>query len=173
MAESDTQRLFVAIWPDQEVRNRLVGIQAEFQLSDLGRLVPPEKLHVTLQFLGDVADSEVEGKQELMRAIRFEPFSMEFDCVGSWPRNEVAWVGARSPCSQLDDLVLDVRARFPVKDRKVRRFVPHVTLARKVRRKLHAEIEPLSWQVERVDLVRSILDRQGAKYESISHSGQS
>ena len=168
MTEPHTQRLFVALWPQSEIRNRLVEIQTEFRLSELGRIVPPSKFHITLQFLGEVADAEIETKREFVRNLQFSPFSIQFDLVGSWPRNEVSWVGSSTPSPQLNDLVADIRAGLPVK--KTRKFIPHITLARKVRKKLHAPIKPFRWEVNRVDLVRSILDSQGAIYETIEHS---
>ncbi|MDE0309220.1 MAG: RNA 2',3'-cyclic phosphodiesterase [Acidiferrobacterales bacterium] len=163
------QRLFVALWPDHEVREQLVDIQTEFGLSTLGRLVPARNLHITLQFLGEVPPAEVEPARQFVRDLRFPPFAIEFDCVGSWPRNEVAWVGSENPCQQLDDLVAKIRGGLPDGSRKSRNFVPHITLARKVRRKLYQPIKPMRWSVSRVDLVRSVLDSQGAQYESIAH----
>ncbi len=171
MNEPDTQRLFVALWPNHEVRNQLLDIQTEFELSRLGRLVPADKLHITLQFLGDVEVAEIEPTKQYVNDLLFSPFSIEFDRVGSWPRNEVAWVGSQIPCQQLDDLVAAVRGGLTDGSREARRFVPHITLARKVRRKLHQPIRPLCWPVDRVDLVRSVLDSQGSQYESIAHSG--
>lgn len=171
MSESDSQRLFVALWPNDELRNRLVDIQTEFGLSKLGRLVPAHKLHITLQFLGDVTVAEVEPTRQFVNGLQFSPFSIEFDSVGSWPRNEVAWVGSKIPCQQLDDLVATIRDGLSDGRRRTRKFVPHITLARKVRRKLHQPIKPLLWPVNRVDLIRSVLDSQGSQYESIAHSG--
>ncbi len=172
MNEPETQRLFVALWPNHEVRNQLVDIQAEFGLSKLGRLVPAHNLHITLQFLGDVTIAEVDPTKRFVNDLQFSPFSIEFDCVGSWPRNEVAWVGSKMPCQQLDGLVATIRGGLSDGSRKARKFVPHITLARKVRRKLHQPIKPLHWPVDRVDLIRSVLDSQGSRYESIAHSGR-
>ena len=171
MSESGSQRLFVALWPNDEIRNQLVNIQTEFGLSRLGRLVPARNLHITLQFLGDVAVADVEATKQFVSNLQFSPFPIEFDCVGSWPRNEVAWVGSENPCQQLDDLVANIKGGLSDGSRKSRKFAPHITLARKVRRKLHEPIKPLRWPVDRVDLIRSVLDSQGSQYESIAHSG--
>ncbi len=161
----------MALWPNDEVRNRLVDMQTEFGLSKLGRLVPAHKLHITLQFLGEVAVAEVEPTKQFISELSFSPFTIEFDYVGSWPRNEVAWVGSKIPCQQLDDLVATIRGGLSDGSRRTRKFIPHITLARKVRRKLHQPIKPLRWPVERVDLIDSVLDSQGSQYESIAHSG--
>ena len=133
--------------------------------------MPARNLHITLQFLGDVAVDKVETIKQFVSNLRFSPFSVEFDRVGSWPRNEVAWVGSENPCQQLDDLVANIKGGLSDGSRKARKFVPHITLARKVRRKLHEPIKPLCWPVVRVDLIRSVLDNQGSQYESIAHSG--
>ncbi len=49
-------RLFVAVWPDVETRRRLAGLEQELGRSKGLRFVGPERWHVTLRFLGEVAD---------------------------------------------------------------------------------------------------------------------
>ena len=46
---SDAKRLFVALWPDDEVRQSLAKI-AHKRLHGKGRLVTPANLHLTLFF---------------------------------------------------------------------------------------------------------------------------
>ena len=171
MTDAASQRLFVAIWPDREVRAQLENIQAEFRLAELGRLTPSSKFHITLQFLGDVPVSEIDWVERSISALRFDPFSIQFDLVGSWPRNMVAWVGSQHPCTELNRLVQEVRRTLSRSHRRNENFTPHVTLARRFGKKIHAPIEPIHWQANRVDLVRPTLLSEGAKYESIAHSG--
>jgi 2'-5' RNA ligase len=55
------------------------------------------------------------------------------------------------------------------KDR--RKFVSHITLARKAQKRIHGLIDPIHWQVHHIELIRSTLLSDGAKYESIARSG--
>ena len=49
-------RLFVAVWPDEETRRRLAGLELELGRTKGLRFVGPERWHVTLRFLGEVAE---------------------------------------------------------------------------------------------------------------------
>jgi 2'-5' RNA ligase len=50
-------RLFVAIWPPEELLERLADLERP---KDPGvKWVPPENLHITLRFLGDADIDEV------------------------------------------------------------------------------------------------------------------
>ena len=146
-------------------------VQTELNLSEFGRLTPSNNFHITLQFLGDVSSDEVRAKQTFVENLEFQPFTFQIDHAGSWPRNEVAWVGSSIPCPEINELAKSIKSGLPDSEKKTVEFVPHITMARKVRRKIYAELPPIHLQVNRVDLVRSVLSHQGAQYESIAHSG--
>jgi 2'-5' RNA ligase len=50
-------RVFVAAWPDETTRRRLAGLELGHPKNL--RLVGPTRWHVTMRFLGDVADDDV------------------------------------------------------------------------------------------------------------------
>ena len=54
------KRLFLALWPDDDVRNQLSAVlkSAGHPILSGGTPVKPENLHMTLLFLGDVSESE-------------------------------------------------------------------------------------------------------------------
>ena len=53
-------RLFVAVWPDDETRRRLGGLQLELGRTRGLRFVGPTRWHVTLRFLGEVSEALAE-----------------------------------------------------------------------------------------------------------------
>ena len=167
----NTQRLFVGLWPNFEIRSRLTTVQTDFRLSESSRITLPEKFHITLLFLGDVPETEIASVKAFIQDIQFDPFSIELSCVGFWPGNRIIWAGTDEVSIELTELVGRVRkglSRF-CKDR--RKFVPHITLARKAQKRIHGLIDPIHWQVHHIDLIRSTLLSDGAKYESIARSG--
>lgn len=53
-----------------------------------------------------------------------------------------------------------------------RKFTPHVTLARKVGRRVSCEIAPIEWRVSEICLIRSTLSHEGARYKTLARSGK-
>jgi 2'-5' RNA ligase len=61
-------RVFVAAWPDEQARQSLAGLERELGHPKNLRLVGPTRWHVTLRFLGDVADDRVAPLGEALQA---------------------------------------------------------------------------------------------------------
>ncbi len=95
----------------------------------------PEQWHLTLRFLGDVAEEQIEPLLARLTTIEVEPFILPIEGVGTFPPNRpprVVWVGIGAGHPRLfqlrqrvDDAVLAVGV-----DLDARTFHPHVTLAR-------------------------------------------
>ncbi len=170
MAEDKPQRLFVALWPGPEVRNELRKIQTQLNLSELGRAVPIENLHLTLLFLGNVPKVEVQAIERLVEQVEFTPFAMQIDRVGFWPHNNIVWAGQNKVSAPLESLASQVRRTMRKYVIERRKFTPHITLARKVRRRVHYEPNPIRWNIRNLCLVHSVLGKDGAHYRQIAHS---
>jgi 2'-5' RNA ligase len=161
------QRLFFALWPDAAAAGRLARLAGELAERSRGKAVPAEKIHLTLAFLGSVADERVA---ELL-AVRVEApaFPMRLDCVGAFRKVGVAWAGVESPPAELLAVQSKLmralgRLGFTFEERA---YVPHVTLVRKVRRPVaRAGIEPIEWPAGEVTLVRS--DTGTGRYTRLS-----
>jgi 2'-5' RNA ligase len=145
----------------------------------------PEKIHITLKFIGEVEASRVG---ELSRAAEraaatVGPFELTITTPGAFPPHgppRVLWLGVEDPSGQLSKLQCALedetsRAGFP---REQRPFKPHLTLAR-VRvpqgaRELAAahretSFEPQVFNVSELVLMRSELGPGGSRYTSLSH----
>jgi RNA 2',3'-cyclic 3'-phosphodiesterase len=130
-------RLFVAVEIALEIRERLVElIEAARAQAPTVRFVRPEGLHVTLKFLGNVADERVDSIQRELSAIHASQFSLAVEGTGFFPdrrRARIYWVGLNSePSGALAELaaLVDARcARFGFEGEE-RQYTPHVTLAR-------------------------------------------
>lgn len=157
-------RLFFALWPDDAVRQRFAVAAEEVAMRGAGRAVPAAKLHLTLAFLGTVADARVAEALEVARHVSVPPFTARFDRIGSFPRAGVAWAGCSRPPEALDALAARLadglrRASFGLEQRP---FAAHVTLARRIRRGTEAPLAPaVDWRARELALVESDL-RTGA-----------
>jgi RNA 2',3'-cyclic 3'-phosphodiesterase len=129
-------RTFIAIDLPEELRQRLAQEQARLRAaaSD-ARWTRPEGIHLTLKFLGEISDGQVEKVKKGLEAIgRFEPFRVQAKGFGFFPdarRPRVFWAGLDAPAA-LGQLA--ARVKIAVEPlgfaRENRAFSPHLTLAR-------------------------------------------
>jgi RNA 2',3'-cyclic 3'-phosphodiesterase len=175
-------RLFVAVnLPEDE---RRTAHQATAPLRDAGlpvKWVAAAALHVTLKFLGDVADEREAALAAALDAAvaSVRPFEVGLGGVGAFPslaRPRVLWLGVE-PHPALELLANDVeRALRPFGfEAELRPFQPHITLGRVrdgARPGAFAALDGLahamSWAsvvpVDSVDLMASELRPGGAEY---------
>lgn len=175
-------RLFVAIQPPEEVvaalarlRQRLARRLGEGRAGP--RWVRPERMHLTLAFLGEVEPALVPelGRRLEAAAARFAPFRLVLDRLGGFPPERPARVLFAEPAEPgpVPDLARAVRlaaaeAGCPPKEA---RFHPHLTLARAGRRRLEVpDLEPElpGFEVEEISLVHSILHGPDRGYETLA-----
>lgn len=156
-------RLFIAVWPTEEVAEHLRGLHRKDQRG--ARFVAPENWHVTLRFVGDAEPSSVldalDGAELPRARASLGPAVDVLD--------ERALV---VPVSGVDDLAAVIARRTRDVGRPpARRFVGHLTIARvkphvPMPRVLGAPIAT-SFDVEEVALVQSRLRPEGARYETL------
>lgn len=157
--------MFLALWPDEAVRCAVASLAR--RLVPAGRRVPPENLHVTLAFLGDVAGAVQPRVAAIGASLVGSGFALELDRIGCWPRQRVSWIAPSHTPAVLARLSWELRqalgkAGFPVPGR---RFVPHMTLARRSAPHAFHDVTPVIWSIDRIMVVRSYLERAGARYE--------
>jgi RNA 2',3'-cyclic 3'-phosphodiesterase len=129
-------RAFIAIDLPLGIHHELARCQATFRsLCPDARWTRPEGIHLTLKFLGEIADTQVgEVTQCLAKLGTFATFPVGIKTFGFFPdarRPRVFWAGVVAPpeLAQLVRRVEDVlnTIGFP---REQRAYSPHLTLAR-------------------------------------------
>ena len=174
-------RLFVGLALPEEIRARLAEICAGVPGA---RWVAPENLHITLRFIGEVAEPDAQALHDALSQIRSPGFSLELagaDMFASGRRVKSLWV-AVTPVPEL--LLLQERVELATQRAGLtaegRKFKPHVTLARlkdtpSVRaRDFVAQYGlfragPLA--VDHFTLFESRLTRHGASYSVLAEYG--
>ena len=169
-----SDRLFFALWPDDELRQDLAGC-AQGLLGDYPcRVQRPDQWHITLEFIGNVADERLPSLHAAALDARWslaEPVALRLDRLEHWPRPEVLCVTATRTPPELSALVESLRAALASHgfEPERRPFRPHLTLARKARQPLAARpVAPLRWPVGDLVLVRSASDAAGSRYEPLA-----
>ena len=186
-----TIRAFVAVELPAQVKNALAELIEELHRADIRsiRLVRPEGIHLTLKFLGDVEEEQVEQVvTAVSNASRMHrAFGLELGSVGAFPsRNapRVLWVGLRGDPEPLLRLQHGIeQALAPLGfAREDRPFSAHLTVARMGRGASPAERRKaadvlfsaemptgLRVEVNAVSLMRSELRPDGAVYQRLSN----
>ncbi len=165
---SERRRLFLALWPDEEVRGRIEALAAERLKHIQGRGIKGDNMHLTLAFLGYLDEDKARCIEEGIAGIRGEPFTLVLDQMGYWKRPRVVWVGASRIPEPLERLVEAIKGVMKGCGLEVERrpFRAHLTLARKAQNGplIPEPIEPIPWAVKSFCLVESRLTPKGAEY---------
>lgn len=172
--EGPQRRLFLALWPDEEQRRQLVGMQ-ERVTDQGGRPVGASNLHVTIAFLGNVAASREEELQRIAADWSRLQADLAFTRFAHWPKARLICLEAPEPPRVFLDAVSRLHeelraAGFAVEDRP---FRAHVTLIRNVARLdkpvgLPAIHHPFIWPVGSLSLVASTPAPGGSIYSVLS-----
>ena len=188
--EMEQVRSFIAIELPDEVKSGLDDLQARLKTGQPPSMkwVNPNSIHLTLKFLGDVATDQINGITKVMAAAArgIVPFPLEVRKLGVFPnprRVQVVWVRVGGDLAQLSQLQRRIESNLvPLGyTPEVRKFIPHLTLARLREQATPDERESLgqliagtgftatpSFTVDAVNLIKSQLTREGAIYHQIS-----
>lgn len=155
-------KMFAALCPPPDVSLALAEVLSAAHLP--GKQVPPANYHVTVRYLGAVADHHYErwlagleamGKRGSIR-VRLEGWG----AFPGWARAHVVWAGVSAP--GIEDLAADVEevtvaAGLPPEERPYR---PHLTVARvRPARPIPpppVSVPGLSWEAERLDVMAAV-----------------
>ncbi len=157
-------RLFVAIWPPEELLERLADIERP---KDPGvKWVRLENLHITLRYLGDAdIDEVVERLDDVFLPRSTAVLGPAFDLR--------AERSIMLPVSGVDDLaeVVEQAVRGVGTANERRRFLGHLTLARLGKRarpdRSVGRLFDASFEVGEIALVASTLADSGSVYETV------
>lgn len=142
------------------------------------RLVPPESLHVTLAFLGERPDDEVDALTAALDAAAAP--------VPGLALGEPAWLPPRRPgvlavdlvdevgaCARLQAAVAAELVALGALTPEKRAFRPHVTVARvrrgaRVAKRVPAISDRMTFAASALTLYRSVLGPHGSRYDALA-----
>ena len=162
-------RIFFALWPDNKIRSRLYDVARQFK-DEKFRLVKESNLHITLEFLGEVAEDDLQQLVEKANCIQAEPFEIGITRIGWWRKPGVLWIGTQHSPKQLIHLVASIKQIVEQQGLETdkRSYEPHVTIARKVKQvQLPKQSFAIRWQVNSFALIISKSTNSGVEYHVI------
>lgn len=178
-------RLFVAILLDDGVRSALQRLEDRLKPSCEGvRWISAELLHLTMKFLGEVADRDVAGVAEAVARCAHEaaPFDMAIAGCGTFPAGgavRIVWAGVRQEsgallrCAEAVERNLEPLG-FPPERRP---YSAHITIGRvRIDRsggRLRSTVarntlDPVEQSVSSITLMSSVLSPSGPTYTAVS-----
>lgn len=175
-------RVFLALPLPEALRDDLEDLALTLRA---GRLVPAENYHVTLAFLGEQSEADLERLHVELQKLSSAPFSLQIEGLeapgSKAPR--VLWAKLASN-PELTALHKAIRGRLRLCDMDLprERFRPHITLARfarplrrgdamEIASFLQAEggYRPNAFPCSGFTLYQSRLTSDGALYEELAH----
>lgn len=178
-------RAFVAVEIPHEIQQNIHKETANIrkEIGELVRWVPPQNMHLTLKFLGDVSPSSVEFLMQMLRkeAENVDCLNIRMTGLGSFPnlkRPRVVYIGIQAPAA-LESLQrgIESASRRLGYESEERSFSPHLTLGRvkqqvtaldqqKIRRLIEGtQVDVLGTaRVDSVHLYKSELQPGGSVY---------
>ena len=183
-------RAFFAVDLPDSLATAVAEAQAPFADAPGVNPVRPEQAHVTMKFLGDIAESGpdsptvgdvIEAGERAVDRAAVAPFNCTIAGLGVFPNREyvsVVWAGVDRGGDDLAALheALEAETTALGVDPADHAFTPHVTLARvenatgadAVREALDAEQPEVgSFAVDEVRLVKSTLTASGPEYDVV------
>jgi RNA 2',3'-cyclic 3'-phosphodiesterase len=163
-------RLFLALWPAPALLDELLAHSDAWSWPERARRTRPERLHVTLHFLGNVPAGHLPALRSGLAA-KWTGCDLALDRATVWPGGIAVLEASELPpeLARLHAALAD-RLReleVPVEDRPYR---PHVTLARKAHGAKAPAFAPLHWTAgPQYALVRSV--GGGGGYETLQCFG--
>lgn len=158
IAKQPAHKLFFALWPDAATRQALVRLQQPVH----GRLIPPDKLHLTMAFLGQQPAEALPALQAILAASTMPALELHIDCYGYFTRPRIAWAGMTAPPEALLAAQAELMARLEAAGFSAAThgaFKPHVTLAREANEAPALfGAAPVVWKVGGLALVESMPD---------------
>lgn len=171
-------RYFIAVKLSDEAKKEIKNVFGLLAGGITGRSVKDEALHLTLKFLGELSDDNVEIAKNIVSdaAANFSSFQVSLGKTGSFPakKPKVLWAGVRRGREELSSISRFVSSQ--AKDRLLvskdtREFIPHITLCRLSGKSAPEDFYKLrfraSFKAEKLFLMKSELRLSGARYRDI------
>lgn len=176
-------RLFFAILPDECTRRVLVHTCDDIrpQLSR-GSLTLPDNLHLTLEFLGEIAPGRLDALHHCMHlaAQQAAPFTLTLAGLGQFPRGQssILWMGV-APQPMLSALQSHLHSLLAEQGFALdaRPYQPHITLGRNLRLTTAFDclaaatpMMPSAFDAQRISLMHSTRVDGVLRYIEIAHA---
>ena len=173
------RRVFIGIPIGGKIKSILPSLKTSIHSSrDIIRWIPPENIHLTLSFLGNISDQDIPNiVQSLENCITSKYFKIIIESTGVFPSvnyPKILWIGIGKGADELTLLQKEIERsvrKFKEISRK-EKFKPHITIAKIRRSRLNIDVlpflntvySPIELDINSICLYESILLPKGTRY---------
>jgi len=173
-------RIFVAIEiTEKRILDNITQLQKNIDID--AKAIPPEQIHFTLQFIGEVDETSKEKIINALNTIEFSKFEITIKGIGAFPRAKlprVIWVGVDNAGGKLlSNIANQVHKKLlELGFKNDKAFKPHITIFR-VKNKINDVTDELTkfnskifgmQEVSQIKLKKSTLTPNGPIYEDLT-----
>lgn len=175
-------RIFISLPIDQGVKIKLKNAQKKIQANNKDpkiKWTEPSKMHVTLKFIGDIDEAELEDLVDIVKnsVNTIRPFEFSFFKMDAFPdlKNPNVLINKLKEPNGKESFELEQNLRgyldkygLPYDNKK---WIPHITIGRVKDDDADVRLPNLdldySFKVEQVDIKKSELGSDGPEYDTI------
>ena len=172
-------RTFVAVILPENIRDYLYNLQKKIGNKNAKiNWVAKKRIHLTMAFLGEITEDQVETIKTRLHQIKFKPIKVKLNNLGFSPNKQnpsCIWIDL-IPDQEIKQLQMLVDQEIIDISPQSQEFKSHVTIGRikgfkKKKDFLDSieliKIEPLQFTLDSFELLKSELSRTGPKYKTI------
>ena len=178
-------RLFVAVELPEEIKTEIGKTVTELKKLEAGvKWVEEKNIHLTLKFLGEVKDNDIERLKSLVKDVLADTklFEMSLEGFGAFPEGKtprVIWVGVEKGKEELKktaDSLEEILSKSGFR-KEEREFLSHITIGRVKEKRNIGELKKAIEEkkhakfgkslVGHITIMKSKLSPKGPIYEAI------
>lgn len=182
-----TKRIFIALEISDEARRKTAVYQENLRKDFRGLRVgweKPEKLHLTLKFLGDVESEQLSQLKEAVEKVAgsFAKFQISLTCTGVFPKPQnarVLWIGIEDAENILSKIFeyLEKECQVLGFSKETKKFSPHLTIARLrepekskslIEKHLSKNFPKIGMEISKIVIYESQLLPTGSRYAKLA-----
>jgi len=167
-------RAFIAVNLPLEAKDYLFNLKKQVKEAKIS-WVHKKNLHLTLVFLGEITEDQLNQLKDKLKQIKFKPIKGNLSQIGFFPNNnnpKCMWVSLE-PAKEINQLQLLVDQETIGLAHNEQKFVSHITIGRlkgiknkeKFKKSVEElELEKIEFTINSFQLIKSDLTRTGPKY---------
>jgi len=168
-------RTFIGIEIPFEAKRRIYDFEQKILKGQKIKMVELNNLHITLRFLGEVQEKDIEQlKKSLLSAVKQQPFMVSIKNVDGFPDTNQArtiYLSIDKGKEEIVRLYKEIENAIGSQWRKEKKeYIPHITIARVRKGRINIRGKKFSYppfSIEHFTLFKSELKKTGPEYTII------